>query len=133
MLTTTEKIRKILSEKIKAGDSQLKLAKETGLSQSSIYKYLETDTKITLDSIEKICKAYNIDIKQIVAEDSTEYRTRPPPITLTSEEIKLVKYYRIANEHIKNAAYQMLMDSANQTRGRDQEGAGHSSERKRSA
>lgn len=61
-----ELIRKLIKEDLAHSYSQADIANKVGISQSAIFKYLETDTTPSLMTIKKFSKAYGIPLSNFI-------------------------------------------------------------------
>lgn len=75
------RIKELLKEK---NISEYKLAKLSGLSQSTISNIFVRNTAPTLPTIEAICKGFGITMAQFFSEDSSE-----APVYLTEQQRSL--------------------------------------------
>ena len=66
MVDIHAKLRKLLSER---GWSEYKLAKNCGLSESTISNLFKRNTMPSLPTLEAICRGFNITLSQFFAEE----------------------------------------------------------------
>ena len=69
----------IKNELKKNGVTQVSLAKKIGVSQATIYKVLNTDTKHTVETIEKMTRYFGL----LPAASSPCFLPAPPPARIT--------------------------------------------------
>jgi len=67
-MTTLDKIRRIMEER---GWTEYRLAKETGLSQSTLSNMFNRNTMPTLPTLENICTAFGVTMSQFFTDGNT--------------------------------------------------------------
>ncbi len=75
-MTVQEKIQKLMEQR---GWSEYRLAKESGLSQSTITKIFDRGTAPTLPTLEAICAAFHMNLSQFFTDEND-------CVTLTPEQ-----------------------------------------------
>ena len=81
--------------------TEYKLAKESGIPQSTISGWYCRNLVPSITSLEKICKAFDITLSQLFSEGET-------PVTLTESQQKLLKHWSKLNEEQQNALLNLL-------------------------
>ena len=71
--------------------SRYRLAKKSGISQSSISTLLNRKSYPTIQTLEKLCKGFDITLAQFFAKDEIP--------DLTEEQKKLLKYWDAMDNH----------------------------------
>lgn len=104
----------IRSERIKALIEQSKqsyqeLEKTTGIKKSSLQRYASgVTTKIPLDVIEKLSKAFNVSQEYLMGWSETEKNNSPDKITLTEGEKVLLDLFNRVPENQQQLVLQMI-------------------------
>ena len=102
----------IRSERIKAlveqsGLSYQELEKLTGIKKSSLQRYVSgATTKIPLDVIEKLSKAFNVSQEYLMGWDEKEVSPSEPQ--LTEGEKMMLELFRLIPEDRQQAALELL-------------------------
>ena len=102
----------IRSERIKAlvdssGLSYLELEKLTGIKKSSLQRYASgVTTKIPLDVIEKLSKAFNVSQEYLMGWDEKEISPSEP--SLTEGEEKMLELFRLIPKDRQSEALELL-------------------------
>ena len=102
----------IRSERIKAlvdssGLSYLELEKLTGIKKSSLQRYASgVTTKIPLDVIEKLSKAFNVSQEYLMGWDEKEISPSEP--SLTEGEEKMLELFRLIPKDRPSEALELL-------------------------
>lgn len=102
----------IRSERIKAlieesGLSYQELEKTTGIKKSSLQRYASgVTTKIPLDVIEKLSKAFNVSQEYLMGWDKKENSPSEPE--LTEGEKAMLELFRLIPEDRQQAALDLL-------------------------
>ena len=102
----------IRSERIKAlidksGMSYQELEKQTGIKKSSLQRYATgATTKIPLDVIEKLSKAFHVSQAYIMGWD--EQKKTPSKLELTEGEKKILELFRQIPEERQGYALEVL-------------------------
>lgn len=92
LMTVQQRIRQLMEQR---GWSEYRLAKESGLSQSTITKIFDRNTAPTLPTLEAICKTFHISLSQFFAEENE-------PIFLTpAQKEHLLLWSRLDEEQQK--------------------------------
>ncbi len=74
-------IRKLIKEDLARSYSQADIANKVGISQSAIFKYLETETTPSLDTIKKFSAAYHVPLNKFIhGENALPGGPVPPPL-----------------------------------------------------
>ena len=60
--------RELIKNKVAEGISQTEIARKCGISNGTITKILYSDTKLTLETIRKIARAYNIRLSDLISD-----------------------------------------------------------------
>lgn len=92
-MNVLEKIRQMQAER---GWSTYKLSYESGLTQSTLSNMFSRGTCPTVDTLEKICEAFEITLAEFFKEDEKQ-------LYASKEEIELLKKYRALNSKEKEA------------------------------
>lgn len=91
-MDTQKRIRQLMNER---NWSEYRLAKESGLSQSTIANVFKRNNAPTLPTLEAVCKSFGITLAQFFSEGSD-------PIELTTEQQELFKKWAaLSNEQKK--------------------------------
>lgn len=80
-------IRDFVKATIEAGEKQVAMSRKTGVSQGTIYKLLYTDTKPTIDTIIKICKGYDLPLKDYIEEAREWPQASIAPLAIPYENL----------------------------------------------
>ena len=103
MSTRSERIRQLVEE---SNMSYVDLEKLTGIKKSSLQRYASgTTTKIPLDVIEKLSKAFNVSQAYIMGWDEKESPREPE---LTEGEKMLLDLFRQVHEDQQKLVLQMI-------------------------
>ena len=94
-------LKTILSHRELRQWTEYKLAKESGIPQSTISGWYCRNLVPSIGSLEKICKAFDITLSQLFAEGDT-------PVTLTESQKKLLKHWSKLNEEQQDALLHLL-------------------------
>ena len=97
-MNVLEKIKKLQNER---GWSTYKLAYEAGLTQSTLSNMFARGTCPTVDTLEKICEAFNISLSEFFEEKEGKAH-------LSKEEQELLNKYRTLNDKEKEAVISMI-------------------------
>lgn len=97
-LNTCNRIRQLMKER---NWTEYRLAKESGLSQSTIANIFKRDNSPTLPTLEAICKAFGITLAQFFSEGAD-------PITLTEEQQELFKIWNTLTDDKKKALLNLI-------------------------
>lgn len=112
----------IRSERIKSLIEQSKqsyqeLEKTTGIKKSSLQRYASgVTTKIPLDVIEKLSKAFNVSQEYLMGWDERKQKNPPEEPTLTEGEKKMLELFRLVPADKQELVLQMI-DVALKTKG----------------
>lgn len=105
----------IRSERIKAlieqsNQSYQELEKSTGIKKSSLQRYASgVTTKIPLDVIEKLSKAFNVSQEYLMGwSDNIEKSNSPDKITLTEGEKMILELFNRVPENQQQLVLQMI-------------------------
>ena len=82
------------------GWSEYRLAKECGLSESTIANIFRRNCTPSFSTLEIICKAFGVSLSQFFAEDDM--------VALTSEEKELIEKWAMLTPEQKDIFLQML-------------------------
>lgn len=103
MSTRSERIRQLVED---SNMSYVDLEKLTGIKKSSLQRYASgTTTKIPLDVIEKLSKAFNVSQAYIMGWDEKESPSEPE---LTEGEKMLLDLFRQVPEDQQKLVLQMI-------------------------
>lgn len=97
---------KLNNELVKRHMNLTQLSKETNISQPTTSRWKKGGLP-GADALVKICKYLNVSADYLLDLDET-----PPPITLTDQEIKLIKHFRICNADGKDELCQIAQIKA---------------------
>lgn len=89
-----KKIKKLMKE---FGWTEYMLAKESGLSQSTVSNFFTRNTIPTIPTLEKICKAFKISLSDFFLEEKD----------IDEQKLLLLKYNRL-NENQKTTIIELL-------------------------
>ena len=104
----------IRSERIKAlieqsNQSYQELEKITGIKKSSLQRYASgVTTKIPLDVIEKLSKAFNVSQEYLMGWSESEKKSSPDKLALTEGEKMVLELFRKIPEDRQPEALELL-------------------------
>ena len=96
-MDTHAKLRKLMAAR---GWSEYRLAKESGLSESTLANIFKRNTVPTIETLEAVCKAFNITLSQFFAEGDL--------VEVTPEFKELFENWLPLTPELKDATLQML-------------------------
>ena len=109
MSTRSERIKSLIE---KSGKSYIELEKITGIKKSSLQRYATgATTKIPLDVIEKLSKAFNVSQEYLMGWD--QEKTAPEEPQLTEGEEMLLKLFRRVPKDQQQLVLQMIQAALN--------------------
>ena len=92
------KIRKLQKER---GWSEYRLAKEAGLTQSTISGLYRKNNLPTIPTLESLCKAFGITLSQFFADGNL-------PVDLTDEQQKMLSEWNALTSEQKESIFHLL-------------------------
>lgn len=94
-----------------AGLSQQALAKKFNLSQQTIYKYENGIAEPNLDTLKQLSKFFNVSIDYLVEDDdSIVIQPYSQSSNFTSDEIELIRKYRLLHPSVRHAVCSFIND-----------------------
>lgn len=96
-----ERIRKWMQ---KYGWSEYQLAKNAGLSQSTIANIFHRNTIPSIPTLQILCRAFGISLSQFFEEESED----DPPLTM--EEKEILDYWKQLNGERKGLVLQLMKE-----------------------
>ncbi|MBO6280060.1 MAG: helix-turn-helix transcriptional regulator [Bacilli bacterium] len=97
-MNVLEKVKKLQVER---GWSTYKLAYEAGLTQSTLSNMFARGTCPTVDTLEKICAAFDISLAEFFESDEKKAH-------VSKEELELLNKYRALTDKEKDAVKSMI-------------------------
>lgn len=98
-MDTINKIKELMNQR---KWSEYRLAKESGLSQSTINNIFHRNTLPSIPTLEIICETFGLTLSQFFAENTT--------MELTPEQMELLQLYSSLSDSQKNLLKQMMME-----------------------
>ena len=106
MSTRSERIKLLIEQ---SGQSYQELEKTTGIKKSSLQRYASgVTTKIPLDVIEKLSKAFNVSQEYLMGWSENTKNVSPDSETLTEGEQVLLSLFRRIPEEQQQLILQMI-------------------------
>lgn len=93
-----ERIRQLMAER---GWSEYRLAKEAGISQSTVSNVFKRNTAPTLPTLEALCTGFGITMAQFFTEGSA-------PVALTEEQRRLLSCWSTLTEKQRESCLDFL-------------------------
>ena len=104
MSTRAERIKSLIEQ---SGQSYQELEKTTGIKKSSLQRYASgVTTKIPLDVIEKLSKAFNVSQEYLMGWE--EKKSSPDELPLNEGEKMLLDLFRLVPEDKQQLVLQMI-------------------------
>lgn len=97
-MDTQKRIRQLMDER---GWTDYRLAKESGLSHSTVTNMFNRNNAPTLPTLEAVCRAFGITLSQFFSEGNS-------PNALTEEQQKLFSRWSTLTEEQKNALFTLI-------------------------
>lgn len=97
-MNVLDKIAKMQKER---GMSTYELAKQAGITQSTLSNMFTRKTCPTIDTLELICEAFGISLSEFFAEQEG-------PVYLSSSEKDLISKFRTLSDKEKNAVNNLI-------------------------
>ncbi len=99
--------KELIENDLAKGETQTGIASKIGVSNATIYKILYTQTKLTVETLKKIAKAYGVPLSSfLVAEEEENYTS----LSLSEKERELVAMFRKLDERHKNRCLENMED-----------------------
>ena len=106
MSTRSERIKSLIEE---SGKSYQELEKITGIKKSSLQRYASgATTKIPLDVIEKLSKAFNVSQEYLMGWNDETKENSPAEPELTEREQALLDFFRRIPEDHQQLVFQII-------------------------
>ena len=94
-------LKEITRLRLERNWSEYELAKNSGLTQSTISTWYRKNQIPTIQTLDKICKGFGITLSQFFAEGDDA-------ISLTSEQKEIINNWSCLNEHQKQVISDLL-------------------------
>lgn len=94
-------LKEITRLRLERNWSEYELAKNSGLTQSTISTWYRKNQSPTIQTLDKICKGFGITLSQFFAEGDDA-------ISLTSEQKEILNNWSCLNEHQKQVISDLL-------------------------
>ena len=94
-------LKEITRLRLERNWSEYELAKNSGLTQSTISTWYRKNQILTIQTLDKICKGFGITLSQFFAEGDDA-------ISLTSEQKEILNNWSCLNEHQKQVISDLL-------------------------
>ena len=87
--------KELIEKDLANGETQTGIAAKIGVSNATIYKILYTQTRMTVETLKKVARAYGVSLSSfLVAEEEEQYSS----LSLTEKEQELVNMFRKLDE-----------------------------------
>ena len=94
-------LEKIEKERLSRGWSEYTLAKNSGITSSTISTWYRRNLQPSISSIEKICKGLDISLSQF-------FSSQEQSVNLTSSQQEILEVWKYLNENQKEATINMI-------------------------
>ena len=98
------------------GWTEYELAKRTGIPQPSISTWYRKNQMITIPTLEKVCKAFDITLSQFFDEDEAAG-------VLTPEQREMLDYWSVLDEEQRKIILELLKQMGKLSQNRNQDAA----------